>query len=86
LLSFQDEAAYRCTQDALYALLDAVESTKLPRNEFKMLEIFFTEALEKLGEWKGVETTQRQQLQFELRSHLLIHRNLMEGFEYIKRK
>jgi hypothetical protein len=67
-------------------LIDAVEATKLPRKEFDVLEVMFTDAVEKLDAWKTLETKQRRELENEITAQLLIHRNMMEGFEYIKRK
>jgi hypothetical protein len=67
-------------------LIDAMEARKLPRKEFDIIEVIFTDAVEKLDAWKTLETKQRRELQNEFTSQLLIHRNMMEGFEYVKRK
>jgi hypothetical protein len=73
-------------REAFFMLLDAVELTKLPQKEFDVLEVFFLEAIEKLEVWENLQTKQRRELHFEITSQLLLHRNMMEGFEYIKRK
>jgi hypothetical protein len=67
-------------------LVKAIEKSKLPPNEVRLLQVALANTIQKMENWRDLGSKQRRDMQMEIQSHLLIHRNFMDTLEFFQRK
>jgi hypothetical protein len=67
-------------------LVKAIEDSKLPPKEVRLMQVALANTIQKMENWREVQSKQRRDMQLEIQSHLLIHRNFMDTLEFFQRE